>query len=459
MQESSLRCTYRFSLVLAISVVLCSAFTPFADGSSDDGSAQAVPPNILFILADDLGQEGLSTYGGELVETPNIDRLASEGMTFTHMFVNPYCTPTRSELLTGRYPSATNTLFPISDYERHKNDVLDTAHPSFARQLKKAGYATAIAGKWQLSFLSKQDWVHDFGFDTYQFWQIMDADNQRTTRYHNPYYRRDGEVIHADLKDRYGPDVMVDFLTDFMQRSHEEEQPFMAYYTALLPHFPWVPTPDSKDQTVPDNNLHGRGIPKFYPDMIRRLDHNVGRLLDTLDQLGIADETVVIFLTDNGTDQHLYSRINGQTLYGGKSTLTDRGSHVPLLMRWPGHIEPGSENTVMVEAADVLPTLCEIAGAPLPDESIHGESFAKSLSGDAPIKAKEWVHIQKADGRYLRTREWIMTDTGVAKKVQPYPNDAVEVDRTSLDASTRETLDRLERELKELTEDDSLRAR
>lgn len=443
----------RFAMLLAASLFLCSAFTASAQEPSSDESGEPVQPNILFILADDLGLEGISAYGGELVGTPNIDRLADEGMTFTHMFVNPYCTPTRSELLTGRYPFATNTLFPIWDYDRHKNDVLDVSQPSFARQLKQAGYRTAIAGKWQLSFLSKQDWVHDFGFDTYQFWQLMDAGNQRTTRYYNPYYRRDGEVISADIEDRYGPDVMIDFLTEFMQKSNDEGQPFLAYYTALLPHWPWVPTPESVDQTAPENNLHGRGIAKFYPDMVRRLDHNVGRLLGTLDQLGIAEETVVIFLTDNGTDQHLYSKIRGQTLYGGKGTLTDRGSRVPLLMRWPGRIEPGSENAALVEAADFLPTLCKIAGAPLPEAPIHGKSFAEGLSGEDPAGGKEWVHIQKENGRYLRTKEYIVTITGIIKRVQPYPDDAAEVDPESLGATARETIDRLERALNELTTD------
>mgnify|MGYP005841980313 CR=1 FL=1 len=417
-----------------------------------EGKKNDEKPNILFILADDLGLEGISAYGGELVKTPNIDRLADEGMMFTNMFVNPYCTPTRSELLTGRYPFRTNTLFPISDYERHKNDVLDISHPSFARQLKEVGYKTAIAGKWQLSFLSKQDWVHDFGFDTYQFWQIMTSENERTTRYHNPYFRRDGKIVHEKIKDRYGPDVMVDFLTDFIRSSHEEGQPFLAYYTSLLPHFPWVPTPDSKEQTVPENNLHGKGNPKFYPDMIRRLDHNVGRLLDALDQLNIADETLVIFLTDNGTDQDLYSRINGQTLYGGKSSLTDRGSQVPLLMRWPGHIKPGSFNSNLIEAADFLPTLCEIAGAPLPDQSIDGQSFAESLLGEWFANSKEWVHIQKRGGRYLRTKEWIVTDKGEYKKLLPYPNDAVNVEKKEVGGQKRKELQALERILEDLNE-------
>lgn len=412
----------------------------------EDRTAAPEPPNILFILADDLGLDGVSDYGGELVETPNIDRLAKEGMTFSHMFVNPYCTPTRSELLTGRYPFKTNTLFPISDYERHKNDVLDSSQPSFARQLKKAGYKTAIAGKWQLSFLSKQDWVHDFGFDTYQFWQIMTDENERTTRYHNPYYRRDGEIIHEEIKDRYGPDVMVDFLSDFITDSHREGRPFMAYYTSLLPHFPWVPTPDSKDTSLSGSLSRGinYGVPKYFPDMVRRLDHNVGRLLDKLDQLGIAEETVVIFLTDNGTDQHLYSIFEDNTLYGGKATLTDRGSQVPLLIRWPEKIPAGSENHNLVEAADFLPTLSEIAGAPLPNQSIHGKSFAKSLTGDdSSYQPKEWVHVQTANGRYLRTKDWIVTDKGEYKKIKPYPVDAVNVEKEKIEKNTKSKLDEL----------------
>ncbi|MDR8390376.1 sulfatase-like hydrolase/transferase [Aliifodinibius sp. S!AR15-10] len=417
------------------------------------GSAEAEQPNILFILADDLGLEGISAYGGDLVKTPNIDRLANEGMKFTHMFVNPYCTPTRSELLTGRYPYATNTLFPISDYERHKNDVLDTSEPSFARQLKKAGYKTAIAGKWQLSFLSKQDWVHDFGFDTYQFWQIMTADNERTTRYHNPYFRRDGEIVHEEIKDRYGPDVMVDFLTDFIRKSHKEGQPFMAYYTSLLPHFPWVPTPGSKESSMAGSLSSGinYGVPKYYPDMIRRLDHNVGRLLETLDQLGIAKETIVVFLTDNGTDQHLYGKFGDQTLYGGKATLTDRGSLVPLLIRWPRKIQAGSINDNLIEAADFLPTLCEIAGAPLPDQAIQGHSFANILTGEqSSYQPRRWVHVQMEQGRYLRTKKWIVTDESTYKKVQPYPEDAVKVDKTTVDEATRTELQMLEQTLNKL---------
>lgn len=411
-------------------------------------------PNILFILADDLGIEGVSSYGGGLVDTPNIDRLAKEGMKFTHMFSNPSCTPTRAELLTGREPFMTNTLFPIWNYERHKDNVLDRSNPSFARQLQKVGYRTAIAGKWQLSFLAHQDWIHDFGFDTYMVWQTVTANNERTQRYHNPYFRSDGEIVHKKIKGRYGPDVMVEFLKDFIKASHDDKKPFLAYYTALLPHFPWVPTPASTDTSMAGAFSRGiieYGVPQYYPDMIKRLDYNVGQLLEALDQLGIADNTIVIFMADNGTDQHLYSIYKGQTLYGGKGTLTDRGTRVPLLIRWPGHIEPNSINNSLIEAADIFPTLCELTGAPLPDKFIHGESFADILLGKKSSRPKkDWVHIQEHHDRYLRTKEWIVTDKGVYKKVQPYPIDAVRVDKDTLSQSTRERLHHLERVLREL---------
>ncbi len=408
-------------------------------------------PNILFILADDLGREGIASYGGDLFDTPNIDRLGREGLMFTQAFSNPYCTPTRSEILTGRYPFATNTLLPIYDYERHKDMQLDVSHPTFAKQLQKVGYKTAIAGKWQLTFLAKNDIVHDFGFDTYMLWQILTDENERTTRFHNPHFRKDGRIIADEIKDRYGPDVMVDFLIDFMKKNHEEEKPFMTYYTSLLPHYPWVPNPDSEDQTVPTGSGIYKGIPKFYPGMVERLDFNVGRLLDSLEELGIAENTIVIFVADNGTDQNLYSSINGQTLLGGKGTSTDRATQVPLLIRWPDKIQPGSKNEDLLEVADFFPTLCEFAGAPLPEEFIHGQSFAAQIFGkNIDVEPRAWVHIEKADERYLRTKNWIVTDKGVYKKIQPYPVDAQSVDPKILDRSTRERLQGLEDKLAEL---------
>ena len=326
---------------------------------------------------------------------------------------------------------------------------------SFARQLKKSGYKTAIAGKWQLSFLAHQDWLKDFGFDTYMLWQIQTKEGERTTRFHNPYYRNDGAILHEEIKDRYGPDVLVEFLSDFMEKSHQEGKPFIAYYTALLPHFPWVPTPDSKDKNLTGGFSRGidYGIPKFFPEMVHRLDYNVGRLLETLDRLNIADNTLVIFLTDNGTDQHLYSFMNDQVFYGGKGTLTDRSSQVPLLMRWPGKIEPGSKNSDLIEAADFLPTFVELTGASLPEGHIDGRSFAQLLTNSSEsYEPREWVHLQTANARYLRTKDWIITEQCEFKNVQPYPVDATEVDKDKIQSEELKKLMTLESILKNLDE-------
>ena len=218
-----------------------------ADSSLD----AAEKPNIVVILADDLGIECLSSYGGTSHQTPNIDKLASQGMKFTNCYSNPYCSPSRASLLTGRYPFRNGLKEVIYDRKKHANTYLDTDQPSFARQLKKAGYATAIAGKWQLSFLHQRNTINDFGFDEYQCWQLFNDGKSKTRRFHNPHYNRNGKIIAEQIKDRYGPDVNVEFLVDFIKTNAAKKQPFMAYYTCLLPHFPWVPTPDSQDQKDP----------------------------------------------------------------------------------------------------------------------------------------------------------------------------------------------------------------
>ena len=294
----------------------------------------------MIILADDLGIECLSSYGGTH-ETPNIDKLAAQGMRFTHCFSNPYCSPSRANLLTGRYPFKNGLKQVIFDEKAHANTYLHTDQPSFARQLNKAGYTTAIAGKWQLSFLHQRNTVNDFGFDQYQCWQIFRKhDKSKTRRFLHPWFNRNGTVIADEIKDRYGPEVNVEFLIDFIKINAAKHKPFLAYYTCLLPHFPWVPTPDSEDQNYKLPRATHKGNPKYFPDMVTYLDRNVGLLMQSLEESGIADDTVLIFLADNGTDRDLKNQWGeGKTIKGGKGTMTDRGTRVPLIVRWPKHIQ------------------------------------------------------------------------------------------------------------------------
>ena len=369
-----------------------------------------VPPNVVIILADDLGIECLSAYGGKSHKTPNIDRLASQGMRFTHCFSNPLCSPSRASLLTGRYPFKNGLKVVIYDEKNHAETRLRPEEPSFARQLKQTGYATAIAGKWQLEFLHQRNNVNAFGFDEYQLWQSFRDDKSKTRRFHQPYFNQNGTVIAEDIRDKYGPDVNVDFLIDFMKKSAEKDQPFLAYNTSLLPHFPWVPTPDSANQSYQLPHASHKGDPKYFPDMVSYLDKTVGRIMDAVDDLGIADNTVLFFLADNGTQIPLENVWgDGKVIRGGKGTMTDRGTHVPLIVRWPGHIEAGSVCDDLIDFSDLHPTLCQLTGAPLPEDSIHGKSFVEQLL-NVPVTAREWVHVQNAEDRHIRDMEYILNN-------------------------------------------------
>jgi arylsulfatase A len=374
------------------------------------------PPNVVIMLADDLGVECLSTYGGTSLKTPNIDKLANQGMRFTRCFSNPYCSPSRASLLTGRYPFK-NGLTTVLDTKAKEDIYLHPHQPSFARQLKQAGYATQLVGKWHLSLEHKHNTINQFGFDHYQAWRIFDDQGEKTTRYWTPYLLRDGTVIADKIKDRYGPDVDLEVYLNFIRSNAEKKQPFLAYYATCLPHFPWEPTPDSADKSYRQPYSGHKGDPKYFPDMVAYLDKHVGRIMQTLEKQGIADNTIVIFLADNGTDRDLVNTwSDGKKVTGGKGTLTDRGTHVPLMVRWPGRIKAGKTCDDLIDFSDLFPTLCELTGAPMPKAEIHGRSFAPQLLGKVS-NPRWWVHIQHERARQVRNSDYMLNNQGELRRV------------------------------------------
>jgi arylsulfatase A len=383
-------------------------------------AAEAQParkPNVLLILADDLGVECLSAYGGKSHRTPNIDRLAKEGMRFTHCFSNPFCSPSRAQLLTGRYPFQ-NGLKVVLHSKSQENIYLRPTQPSFVRQLKQHGYATQIVGKWHVSLEHKHNTIQEFGFDHYQTWQIFDEQGARTTRNWNPYLMRDGRIIAEEIKGRYGPDVDLEVYLDFIKANAKSKTPFLAYYSTCLPHYPWEPTPDSKEKTYRAPKEGHKGDPKYFPDMLAYLDKQIGTMLQTLDDLGIAENTIVLFLADNGTDRDLTNTWgDGKKIPGGKGTMTDRGTHVPLIVRWPGRIGAGVCDD-LIDLSDFCPTLCALTGAKLPEQTIHGRSFAPQLLGK-PGQPREWIHIQNAGDRQVRNTEFMLDNKDQLRRVVP----------------------------------------
>ena len=374
--------------------------------SSAESFTQVDKPNIIFIFADDLGIESLKAYGGHSTFTPNIDQLAEEGIVFTHCFANPACSPSRAEVLTGMYPTDTGFKHVLSYFD--DTTFLDpTKYNSFANQLKKVGYTTAIAGKWNLSHLEKNNIIQAFGFDEHCLWQMFDKYGVKRSRYYFPHFRVNNRILDDEIKDRFGPDVMCDFLIDFIEKN--KDQPFLIYYPSLIPHIPYVKVPENKDfERLPDHEQKNGS--ECFPEMVNYLDKNVGRLLRAVEKHGLSEKTIFVFCADNGTAKQV-TTIWGEekiTIQGGKMTMTDRGTRVPLIVNWPNRIKPGTQCHELVELADFLPTFSEMTLAPVTIQKVRGQSFLPQLLGKKGSK-KHWVHMEYKDNRQIRTRKWIYT--------------------------------------------------
>ncbi|MEO0414294.1 MAG: sulfatase-like hydrolase/transferase, partial [Verrucomicrobiota bacterium] len=327
-------------------------------------------PNVILILCDDVGYECFSTYGSKEYSTPRLDALARGGMRFDHCHSTPLCTPSRVNLLSGK-----SNVFNYYDFGIYPKD-----EPTFAQHFKSHGYATAVAGKWQLLTSQKGISPAEAGFDTHCLWNIPGTSRER---YWNPSLMQDGELLDLP-EDTYGPDVTTDFLVDFIKKN--SDQPFLAYFPMILPHNPFPVTPDSAD---PDSKNEKQN----FIDMVQYIDKNVGRLEDTLTELGLRDNTLIIFTSDNGTNASLpATEINGQTIKGAKGMTRDHGTHVPLIVNWPGKIAPDSVNDDLICFSDFFATMVEATGIPAKEITDgDGWSFWPQCQGQAGTK-RDWIY-------------------------------------------------------------------
>lgn len=341
-------------------------------------------PNVVLILADDLGYECLGCYGGESYETPRLDEMAAEGVRFTDAHSLPLCTPSRLQLMTGRYNFRNWTAFGLLDPEER----------TFAHHMNEAGYATCISGKWQLYSYNPPDFepewrgegTHpdDAAFDEYHLWHAEHTE-EKGSRYADPVVLENG-TYRDDTEGEYGPDLHTDYLLDFARRHREE--PFFAYYPMALTHGPFTLTPHSdgwagdRHESDPDN----------FGDMVEYADHLVGRILDGLEEMGIREETLVLFTGDNGTPGAVTSTVDGEAYPGGKGETTDAGTHVPLLATWRGTAPEGAVCEDLVDFADFLPTMADLAGHDLPDgEPFDGRSFLPQVRGERG-DPRDWLY-------------------------------------------------------------------
>ena len=337
-------------------------------------TAVAKPPNIVMIMADDFGYECVGANGGTSYQTPQLDQMAKEGMRFEHCYAQPICTPSRVKLMTG--------IANVRNYIEF--GLLDPKARTFAHTLKEAGYGACVVGKWQLG----GDFAGPgkFGFDEYALWQL----NRRPGRYPNG-----GLEINGEQKDyhngEYMPDIVSDYACDFMKRQHAEGKPFLVYYPMILTHCPFEPTPDSKDWDAksPGSKTY-KGDPKYFGDMVTYMDKLVGKLIRTVDAIGEGENTLIVFVGDNGTDKPVVSTMNGREVPGAKGKTHDGGNRVPCIARWPKTIPAEQVSSEILDLSDFYPTFCELAGVDTP-KNLDGRSLLPVLKGGKEPH-RQWIY-------------------------------------------------------------------
>jgi arylsulfatase A len=363
--------------------------------------ARAKRPNIILIMADDIGYECYGSYGGTSYSTPNLDRMAAGGMRFNHCYSQPLCTPSRVKIMTG--------LSNVRNYAAFS--ILKRDQKTFGRMFLQAGCRTAIAGKWQLygakhyrkEFRAKGALPEEMGFERHCLWQV----DQLGDRYWGPLVTIDGKLKQFD-KNKYGPDVYCQFLLDRMEEYRDE--PFFLYYPMALVHSPFQPTPDSA-------NKKSKNKQQNFGDMVAYMDKLIGRLVDKTVELGIDDNTLVLVNGDNGTHSSIRSKMGDVEVRGGKGKPTDAGTRVALIAYQPGYVPAGRVTNRLVEFSDFIPTLAALSGASLPG-STDGVSFLPTLQGKEsaarrPIHIYYWPRPEKGKPlTFVRNQRWKLYGDG-----------------------------------------------
>ncbi len=377
----SIRRRRSLSLIAAFVVASLAGLLPLRADTQTDSAQNVSPPNIIFIFADDLGWTDTSTYGSKYYETPNLDRLAAAGVKFTRFHCCPNCQPTRAALLSGQYGPRTG-VYTVGSIERFNwrsrslrpvdNVVqLPLEKVTFAQQLKAAGYATGMFGKWHLG---QQGPHHPSkrGFD-----EAIASMGKHFNFATQP---------KVDVADGvYLADWLTDKAVDFIERHRSE--PFILYLPHFGVHSPFHAKKELIARFEDKAGTAGHKNP-IYAAMISSVDESIGRVMKTLDDLKLADNTVVIFASDNGgVGGYVREGLkkagditDNAPLRSGKGSLYEGGTRVPLVVRWPGVAKAGTTCDVPAIHVDVFPTLLEIAAAKPPvDQPLDGESLVPLL--------------------------------------------------------------------------------
>ncbi|MEN6426428.1 MAG: sulfatase-like hydrolase/transferase [Phycisphaerales bacterium] len=420
---------FKFAGLGAASLVVTRTYGAFAAESG-------LKPNVLVILADDLGYGDLSCYGATDLKSPNIDRLVAGGMRFDRFYANcPVCSPTRAALLSGRFPDLVGVPGVIRTDIRDNWGNLAPQAVLLPRMLKIAGYHTALVGKWHLG-LGSPNTPNERGFDHFHGFLGDMMDDYITHRRHGiNYMRLDDREIDPE---GHATDLFTQWAIDYLHGRTNESRPFFLYLAYNAPHTPiqppaeWIERVKQREPGISDRRAK-------LVALIEHLDAGIGKVLDTLKQTGLSDNTLVIFTSDNG-GQLGVGASNG-SLRAGKGDMYEGGIREPMCAVWPGRISPGSRSNRVALTMDLFPTVCEAAGVTIAHE-IDGASFLPTLLGKPqPEEDRILFWVRREGGAQYGGRAYYAARQGDFKLLQNNPFEPLKLYNLAEDRQEQNPLD------------------
>ncbi len=404
-------------------------------------------PNFLIIYADDLGYGDVSTYHPSDCHTPNIDKLAAEGMLFQNMRANcTVCSPSRAALLTGRFPDRVGVPGVIRTNPDDSWGYLAPGIPTIGNELKKVGYKTAVIGKWHLG-LDSPNTPNERGFDLFHGFlgDMMDSYTTHLRQGHN-YMRRNAEVIDPQ---GHATDIFAGWAADYFRERAKEKQPFFLYLAFNAPHFPieppeeWVAKVKARAPQLDEKRAMNAAL-------VEHMDDRIGKLLAVLKETGLDQNTVVAFSSDNGGS--LPHAQNNDPWRDGKTSHYDGGLRVPFMVRWPGHIKAGSHSDYVGLNFDLFPTFLELAGVK-PAPELDAISLVPILNGGTIDKLRDLYFVRRDGGASIGGKSYEALIRGDWKLMQNSPYSPLELYNLKNDPQEKTSLmGKVPKVFKELSE-------
>jgi arylsulfatase A-like enzyme len=452
----------RRTISKGLALVLITSFYQGVYSCKDSRKNEPKKPNIVFILVDDLGWSDLGFMGSKYYETPNVDRFATEGMYFIDFYSGgPVCSPTRTSILTGKYTARTGITTYLITPEKDVNYIshhLELSEYTLAEALRDNGYITGLFGKWHLGYKSEH-WASNQGFmvaiggtTSQNAWSMLYPDKdppvkQNEVLYFSPHY-----LTHMDdgPQGEYITDRLTNETINFIESNCNGSKPFFAFLSFHTVHTPLEAKPEIIEKyrkkftelgilsfdDMENGSRKYQNLPE-YAAMVHQMDENVGRLLEKIDELGIRDNTIIVYSSDNGGKHSVTSNF---PLRGAKHNLYEGGIRVPLIIRWPDVIKVNSKCGEPLISNDLYPTLLDLANLPsVPEQHVDGISFKKLLTGQGRMENRNALYWHYPHGVFQGALRM-----GDYKLVYNYKTGEAELYNISKDLSEREDLSKAE---------------